>query len=181
MISLHRRTGLGRFNPHQFRSLMVDMFMKYCGNNALDKASKFLGHKSTVVTYRNYWRTDVEQLANGIPFFKSNGTARNVDDYASTNYGSLFECEVLRRKQLERKMERMEALLTTEQRALLRHQEKLQTDDFETDGSDDDTTPCQRGDPSKCSAAPGTRMGSSYGCLIGVTLGLEASNCESQR
>jgi hypothetical protein len=86
-----RRAGVGPFHPHQFRSLMVTLFVKYCGGNALDKASKFLGHATPSITFASYWHTDAEQLANRIPFFRpptDSGPADTGGGVHSDSYGT---------------------------------------------------------------------------------------------
>ena len=64
---LCKRAGINeRINPHAFRSYMVSMFVQ--NGKTIDQASKYLGHKQVITTFKNYYHPDTEMMAHGIPF-----------------------------------------------------------------------------------------------------------------
>lgn len=98
-----RRAGLPLVNPHRFRSYIVHVFLK--NKNTLDQAAKFLGHKSTNVTFKHYWHPEVEDLAKSLNFFvdASGGCVHQPQASASssTTMLSALEFQMSRCKQLE--------------------------------------------------------------------------------
>jgi integrase len=119
-----RRANVGPYNPHQFRSLMVDLFVRYSDGPALDKAAKFLGHRSVQTTYTSYWKADPERLASHIPFFHKpeQTTADGVTTGgrgSETSMGTMYDFEVQRRQQLEQTLKHVMGMLTREQQSLV--------------------------------------------------------------
>ena len=45
---------------------MVSMFVQ--NGKTIDQASKYLGHKQVITTFKNYYHPDTEMMAHGIPF-----------------------------------------------------------------------------------------------------------------
>lgn len=104
-----RRAGLRHVGPHAFRRYIVTLFMRH--KNSLDQAAKFLGHSNASITYKHYWRTDTERLAQDIPFFCAadgsggvgGGPKGGGEDAATTGIstGAALEFEQSRRLELE--------------------------------------------------------------------------------
>lgn len=103
--TLCRRAGFTHvFSPHQFRHFVVNELMKR--GNRLECVSKWLGHRSTTVTYRHYWTDEAVGLVGG------SGRREPVDDGASsTGTGGEMDqlYEALRAKVAE--VEMLRALL----------------------------------------------------------------------
>ena len=95
--TLCKRAGLD-FTPHQFRHYVVNELMKR--GNRLECVSKWLGHKSPMVTYRHYW-TDTTVLS-------TNDTGDDSEEMYAALQEKIEELETLKmllRQQEEKKTE----------------------------------------------------------------------------
>ena len=101
---LCKAAKVGPFHPHQFRALMVSLFVKYTGSNGLEKGAKFLGHKNPTVTYKRYWKPNAEELIAKIPFFsmpvQPPNTSNNTNN-SNISLQTLYAWEHNKRKQLQ--------------------------------------------------------------------------------
>lgn len=114
---ISKAAQVGPFHPHQFRALMVSLFVKYTGSNGLEKGAKFLGHKNPTVTYRRYWKPNAEELIAKIPFFSMPSTPPCSMNDTKTSMGSiqtLYAWEHNKRKQLQEEIAVYMQLLPTE-------------------------------------------------------------------
>lgn len=124
---------VGPFNPHQFRSFIVHLFLKHGGPNGLDKASKYMGHEDCRVTYKHYYHIDLDHIGDNIPFLTSCAEPERPNDDNKSADSSLLSFEYKRRKQAEAQLLRMMTLLTPEQREVW---EKMQLDE-DAEGTND--------------------------------------------
>ena len=92
--------GLPKFHAHQFRSLMVDIFIEQ--GNSMEKACKFLGHKNVSTTYRHYYTPNVDELAQNIKFLEASPVG---------NEDSIVENERRLRIEAEARVKMLEARL----------------------------------------------------------------------
>lgn len=132
MRAICKRAQLPPVNPHRFRSYIVYVFIK--NKNSLDQAAKFLGHKSSNITYKHYWHPDAAELAKGLDFFVDSTDHRDPHMDAAarsseTSMVSALEFQMTRCKQLEQ-----------ENAALRRHIAQLENREDEMDGHDESTT-----------------------------------------
>ena len=64
--------------------------------NSIEKASKFLKHKSSQTTFQHYYKTDAEHLSNGIDFFQGTYHGRGVS--SGSNHSTEYR-DALRKEQ----------------------------------------------------------------------------------
>jgi hypothetical protein len=126
---LCKRAGLPQaFHHHQFRRFIVNHHMAHAGR--LEDVAKFLGHRSTAITYNHYW-TDGGATGAGVTLASLVGTVDDEgrqqhprrpdddDDDDAMHLREAFEAERRARVQAETAYQRALSLLTDAQRAAL--------------------------------------------------------------
>lgn len=81
--------SVGPFTPHQFRAFIVNSVMR--GGGRLDEVARFIGHRSTSVTWKHYWTdpTFASNVASTINSPKSNKSKSGNGDTLLQQIGIL--------------------------------------------------------------------------------------------